>query len=279
MGAGIVRHPALKGAPAQLRRLQALRHEALDRPGVDEHVERLGERGALGVALGDVDALDAEIHRELGPLFAGRRLLALEAEIGGEVDQRLLDEPRHHAGIGAAARHRGGAAGVVAPRRQHGFAQSVVGARFRLHGGVEIEAGPRLDHGVDVERADFAGELHDVERGGVDREVDQEALARTCGEQRHQKVAVIVARHRLLEEAHAALVEQRAIVVAGIDDHELRAVECEMAFDQGQGAPANRAEADHHDRAIDAVINRPVGHGAVLQNVTELRAPRGRTGR
>ena len=58
---------------------------------------------------------------------------------------------------------------------------------------VEIEAEPGLDDGVDIERADLAAELHDVDRGGVDRQVDAKALAAACGQQRHQHLAIIVA--------------------------------------------------------------------------------------
>ncbi len=80
------------------------------------------------------------------------------ASESGEVDQRLLDEPRHHARIGAAARDRRRPAGVGAPLGEHRLAQRVVGARRVAARLVEIEAGPRLDDGVDVERADLAAD-------------------------------------------------------------------------------------------------------------------------
>src|SRR5215831_20650777 len=35
-----------------------------------------------------------------------------------------------------------------------------------------------------------------------------------------------------------------------------------MPLDQGQGALADRAEADHHDGAIDAGVYGPIGHCA-----------------
>ena len=108
--AAVRRHPFFVRAPAELGRLQAFRDEAFDRPGVDEDVHRLWLLGALGVALGDVDALDAGLLGQPRPFLARLRLLELEAEIGGDVQQRLLDEPRHHAGIGATAGHGGGAA-------------------------------------------------------------------------------------------------------------------------------------------------------------------------
>ena len=70
-------------APAELGRLQALGDEALDRPGVDEDVPRLRLPGALRVALGDVDALDAERLGEPRPVLAASRgSVAGDAEVG-----------------------------------------------------------------------------------------------------------------------------------------------------------------------------------------------------
>ncbi|MNT81839.1 hypothetical protein D3C72_2214790 [compost metagenome] len=50
--------------------------------------------------------------------------------------------------------------------------------------------------------------------------------------------------------------QQLGFVVAGIDDHHPALVELEMAFDQGQGAAADRTKADHDDRAGDLAVNR-----------------------
>ena len=137
---------------------------------------------------------------------------------------------------------------------------------------VEVEARPRLDDGVDVERADLAAEFHDVERGGVDRKIDAETLAAAGGQQRLEHVAVIVRVTRQMDEADAALVEQLAVGVVGIDDDEARSVESEMALDQRQGALADRAEADHHDRPVDAGVDRPLGHFAPLQRLGVISA-------
>src|SRR5262249_20957003 len=153
----------------------------------------LGITGALGVALGDVDALHADLLGEPAPLLAGRRFGELDLQVGRDVEQRLLDEPRHHAGIGAAARDRRGATRAVAARRQHSLAQRVIRALLLRELGIVVETGPRLDHGIDVERTYFAGELHDGERRGVDRQVDAKALAAAVGQQRDQHLAVIVA--------------------------------------------------------------------------------------
>ena len=260
VGAGIGGQPLFMGAPAEFRRLHAFRKEAFDRPGVDEHIARLRVLGDLGVAFGDVHALHAERLGELGPAFARRRRIDRLAEIAGDVEQCLLDEPRHHAGVGPAGGDRRRAAGIAAARRQHGFAQRVVGTRFRPQRRVEIEARPRLHDRVDVEHVEFTGELHERHRRRIDRQVHAEALAFAAGQQRGQQFAVIVLRHRRLDIANAPLVEQRAIGIIGIDDDETAAVEGEVTLDERQGPLADGAEADHHDGAGDRPVNRPVGH-------------------
>ena len=93
----------------------------------------------------------------------------------GDVEQRLLDEPRHHAGIGAAAAHGGDAARPPAAQIEQAFAQRIVRALRDRPVAVGIEAGPRLDHGIDVEGVDILGERHQFDRGGVDRQVDDHA--------------------------------------------------------------------------------------------------------
>ncbi len=247
-------------APAELGRLRAFRDEPLDRPRVDEHAHALLGGGALGVALGDVDALDADLAHEPRPVLAAARVLMVDRQVAGEVEQRLLHEPRHHAGIGAAAGDRGRAAGLAPARGKRLLAQHVVGARTRALALVEIEPGPGLVHGVDVEGAQFAGELHDVDGRGVDREVDAKALPAAFRQQRRENLAVIVARERRLDEADAALVEKTPVLVGGIDHHEAALVILEMPLDQGQRPLADRAEADHRDGAGDAAVHRPIGH-------------------
>jgi hypothetical protein len=182
------------GAPAEFGRLQAFRDEALDRPGVPERVERLRVLGALGIALGDVHALDADLLHQLGPAFAVvlRRLFELDVEIPGKVHERLLDEPGDHARISAAGGDRGRAAGVLFLFLAQRFAQRIVGAVGVLHALVEVEAEPGFDDRVDIEHVEFAAELDQVERAGVDREVDAEALAAAFREERLQEVLVVL---------------------------------------------------------------------------------------
>ncbi len=183
-----------------------------------------------------------------------------------QIDERLLDEPRHHARIGAAARDRRRPARIFPPLGEHGFAQCVVGTLFVGDRLVEIEADPGLDDGVDVERANLSAITHYVERGRIDREVDAETLAGPGLQIFAEHVAVIVAGDRQLNVADAALVEQGAVAVVGVDDDEMRLVELEMPLDQRQRAPADRPEADHHDRAVDASMYRSVRHEGQLHS-------------
>ena len=250
------------GAPAQFCRLHALGQEALDRPGVDEDVARLGGLGDLRVALGDMHALDAQTMGEGGPALTGRGLGRIVAEVAGDIDERLLHEPGDHAGIGPAGGDSGGPAGRATAGGQHGLAERIVRALVRSKRGVEIKAGPGLDHRVDVEHAQLARELHQRHRRGVDREVDAEALALALGEQGRQQFAIVLLGHRRLHITDAALVQQGAVAIIGIDDDDTAAVEIEVALDERQGSLADRAEADHHDGAGDGPVDGPVGHAS-----------------
>ena len=86
-----------------------------------------------------------------------RGSIVRDAEVAGDVEQGLLDHPRHHARIGAAAGHRRDAARAAAAQVEHAFAQRVVRSRRRRQRRVDVETRPGLDHGVDVERADLLG--------------------------------------------------------------------------------------------------------------------------
>ena len=210
--AAVRRHLLFVRAPAQLRGLQAFGAKALDRPGIDEHAARLRIARALGVALGDVDAFDAGTLHQPRPVLARLRLVEGEAEFGGDVEQRLLDEPRHHSGIGAAAAHGGDAARPAAAQIEQAFAQRVVRARRDRQIAIGIKSRPWLDHGIDVEGIDILGERHQLDRGGVDRKVDDHAAARSCGEQRREHVAIILLGDRRMDETELALVQQPPIL-------------------------------------------------------------------
>ena len=93
VGKAIVRHPGLVRPPAELGRLQAFGDKALDRPGVDEDVHRLRPPGALGITLGNMDALHPELHGEQAPALAALRVVDGRIGVARDVEQRLLDEP------------------------------------------------------------------------------------------------------------------------------------------------------------------------------------------
>ena len=248
-------------APADFRRLEALRAEAFYRPGVDEHAARFGFARALGVALGDVDAFDAGALHQPRPVVAGLGLLDLQADLGGDVEQCLLDEPRHHSGIGAAAAHGGDAARTAAAQIEQAFAQRVVRALRDRKLAVGIKARPRLDHGVDVKDIEILGELDEIDRGGIDREVDDHAATRARFEKRGKRLAVVFLGDRHMDETEVPIVEQTTVFVIRRDHHELGAVEPDVPLQQRQRSPADRAEADHHDRTVEGGVQRPGGVG------------------
>jgi len=64
-------------------------------------------------------------------------------------------------------------------------------ARLGAQFGIEVKSRPRLDHGVDVKRADFAAKLHEIERRGIDRDIDAETLPAAGGQQGREQLAVI----------------------------------------------------------------------------------------
>ncbi len=194
-------------APAELGRLHAFREEAFHRPGVDELAARLGVARALGVALGDVDALDPDALHQAAPVRARPRLGEVELELARDVDERLLHHPRHHAGIGAAAAYGGDAAGTPPAQLEQALAQRVVRALGDRAIAIGVEARPRFHDGVDVEGVDVLGELHELDRRGVDREVHDHAAPRPRRQQRGQDLAIVLLRQRLVNEAQLALVE------------------------------------------------------------------------
>ena len=274
--AAVRRQRFLVRAPAELGGLHALGDEALDRPGIDELPGRLGIAGALGVALGDVDTLDPGALREPRPVLARLRLVELEAGIARDVEHCLLDHPGHHARVGPAAAHRGDAAAAPAAQIEQSFAQRVVRALRDRALGVGIEARPRLDDGVDVERVEILGELDQRDRGGVDRQIDHHAAARPRLEQRGQDLTVVVLRDAEVHEPQLPLVEQVVVGIIGRDHHELRTVERDVALDQRQGSLADRAEADHHDGPVEAGEQGGVIHFAATPTLKTNANPSSR---
>ena len=130
---------------------------------------------------------------------------------------------------------------------QHVLAQRVIGTQRDRQVGIGVAARPRLDAGVEVERAPLLAELDQRRRGDLDRQVDQEvALAQPSLE----RLAQVVARHALPDEGDTEALDllQPAAVVGG-DHRDLLGLDVDMAEQQRQHALADRAEAQHHHAA------------------------------
>ena len=265
------RHVPFVGSPAELGGLQPLAEEAFDRPGVDELVGLLRDVGPLRVALGDVDALDAEVAREVRP-FRARRRRDRAAEVGGEPHERVLVEVAHHARVRAVRDDR---RRPLALDRAHLLAQRVVGAhreRLRL---VHVAAGPGLDAGVDVERADLAAQPDQVRRGHVDRQVDEEAAFH----EGREDLSVVPGDERRLHEPHALELGQPPRAVVRVDHHHALARRVDVAKDQRQRALADRAEADDDDRAVVGDRGGGEAHGEVVVRRIRRSGGPGRRGK
>ena len=117
MPMAVLREPGFVRAPAEFGRLKALRDETLDRPCVHEDVPRSRHAARLRVALGDVDALDAQPPHHLRPAGPVARRRDGLADIARQCFERLLHEPAHHPGVRAAATDGGGSAGIGPPFR------------------------------------------------------------------------------------------------------------------------------------------------------------------
>jgi hypothetical protein len=144
--------------------------------------------------------------------------------------------------------------------RQNRLAQRIIRARGRIGLGIEVEPEPRLDDGVDIEDAEFAAKLHEIERGCIDGKIDAKALPAAFRQQPCQQLAIVFARDGLLDELVAARIHQRPVVIRRIDDRQPRLVEAEMALDQRQRAATDGAKPDHDDRSGDGVVDGVTGH-------------------
>ena len=201
-------------------------------------------------------AFDAQGHGKLRPIGAGFGGGG-NAGIGGQAQERLFVQPGHHAGIGPAARSRGRATDVVAAQRADLFAQGVIGAVGVRQGGAKVKARPRFDNGINVLHAEFGAKLHQQDTVHIDRKIDDHPLAR--GEQPAQRGGVVIRRQGELQMADAMVLQDMGKLARGFDHGELAAVKPDMAFDQGQRAAPDRAEADHDQRPVNAGVNG-MGH-------------------
>src|SRR5262245_64213566 len=85
-------------------------------------------------------------------------------------------------------------------------------------------------------------------------------------------MTIVILRHGLMDEADAALIEQLAVFVLGVDDHKALLVVSEVTLDQRQGALADRTEADQYDGTVDTGMNWPFRHSQSLpRNAGHIR--------
>ncbi len=257
--AGVFRLPVFMSAPAELGRLQAFSNEAFHRPCVPEGVERLRLLGALGVAFSDMNTLHAGLLHKLRPALTviGCGFFKLKLEFASEIDERLFHKPRHHAGICSTAGNSGRATRIFFLFSANGLAQRIIGARSIVCFGVKIETKPWLDNRINIESALFAAVAHQIERSGVNRQIDDERLAFAFLDQRPKNLLVIVLGDRVLDEADTLVIQDLAVLLRWINDDQTGLVEFEMAFDQWQGTAPDRPKADHDDRAGNFAIDWP----------------------
>ena len=253
----ISREMSLVGAPTEFGGLAALADEAVHRPGVHELARTLTHRRDLRVALGDVDDLDAERVREPCPILARVRITGSDAGVGGDVEQRLLHKVRHHARIGAMGEHRGRCVGGALAQRERGLAQRVVRAARGGKTGIGIAPRPRLDAGVEIQRAALAAEADEIDGRHIDRHVDDKiALAHHRGEHR----AEVILLDRLLDEAHAEMLQDMRAALIRRDHGDAARVGADVAQDERQHALTDAAEADEHDTARELHVDLMVRH-------------------
>jgi hypothetical protein len=217
VGVTVFREPRLMRAPAQLRRLEPFRDEPLHRPRIHEDPARTGQAPRLGVALGDMDALTPSdcIRRAQPSRSCGTS--TDRPRSSRERQKRLLHEPRHHAGIGPAARHRRRPARVARLLVAHRLPERVVRPR-RVVGRAEIVSGPWLHDRVDVGNADLAAEFHQVERGRIHAQVHTKPLARL--QKAAQHLAVILGRQLHRNVVQPVLPQKRRLRLVGFDDRQ-----------------------------------------------------------
>jgi hypothetical protein len=258
---GVGRQLDLVRAPAHLGRGDALFVEAVDTPGVDELVGLLRPIGDLRVAFGDVDDLRAGVHRqhvEPGAVVAGRGESGFQGNgIGGQaalqhrrgdLDQCLLGEVAHHAGVGAVFEHRRGAA-VVGPGTHHAAQIHVAHVQRAVErvgaGQVDVRV-PHLDAGVQVANVPVAAPCQHGGVVDVPRQVEQQVAA--AHPARQELVEVVGGEPvDLVGDAPFDRVGHTGAVVGEVDDGDARRVDLQVAQQQWHHALGHRtATEDEH---------------------------------
>ncbi len=248
-------------APTHLARLRALTHEAVDGPCVDELARFLGNPGDLGVALGDVHHFDAQPPGQIAPVAARGRIPRIDVGVRGDIQECLLHEVGHEAGIRPVREHSRRSAGVARAQRQDFLAERIVGAAARRHRRIGVAARPRLDAGVQVHRAFFPAQLDERDARHLDRHVDEKV---SPPQQGVQDAAEILAGQRLLDELDAQLLcLLHAALVRG---HDRDAVwrNANVPEDQGQDSLADAAESDQQDAPGEIDVLLVIAHDSPL---------------
>ena len=171
--AAIDRKMLLVRAPPQFRGLRAFADKPIDRPGIHEFVGLLRHVGNLRVAFGDMDDLDAQRLRKRRPAGAVLRNGGLHARVLGDVQECLFDQVRNQTGIGAMRENRRRRILVALAQLQGIQTHGVIAARFDRHVRIRIAAGPRLDAGIEIQRAAFTRQLNERRARNIHRQIQQ----------------------------------------------------------------------------------------------------------
>src|SRR6516164_6772893 len=155
--------------------------------------------------------------------------MGVETGIGGEIDERLLDEMRDEPRVGAMRQQRGRAARIAGTQRQRTLAQAVIRSRRRREAGVGITARPRLNARVEVERTLLLTERDQRDARYIDRNIE-EKIAVT--EMRLQYRAIVGLCERCLDETDAVLGCDIVSARLGGDDRDLIGRNLEMPEQQ-----------------------------------------------
>ena len=178
-----------------------------------------------------------------------------------EIQQRLLDEVRHQPGIRAVRQHGSRTVLVRLAQSERFLAQRVVGAPGRRDRRVGVAAGPRLDAGVEIQRALLVRELDQRDARNVDRQVQQEIAA---ADQRVEHLAEVVARERVDDELDAVLRRLALACLLRGDDGDALGLDADVTQHERQHALADAAETDEDQTAGKLNVNREIGHGDAL---------------
>ena len=205
----------------------------------------------LRVTLGDVDDLHPQAVSEVCPFPPVLRHDGIDAGIAGDVEQCFLDEMRDDAGVGAVGEHRRRAGGIARAQGERAVPQRIVGALRRREVGIRVPAGPRLDAGVEIERALFLAELDQRHRRDVDREVEEEVAG---AEQRVQHRAVVLAGQRLDDKPYAVTLRLLVAHVLRGDDRDPFRGHADVAANKRQYALTDATETDDHQIAGESRV-------------------------